>query len=90
MKVDRSDPYVFGGVVVDGDGAMEGRELEDLAAGPTEFCREVPLPPGVEEESSVPLGEIYADTEQEISRTGSMGGRLWGAVSSWIGGDDEA
>jgi hypothetical protein len=35
----------------------------------------------VEEETSVPLGELRLDTEQEISRTGSMFGRIWDAVS---------
>ena len=84
MKVDRSDPYVFGGVVVDGGGAMESRELEPAGHW---YSEPLPPAPGQLEESVVLLGEIYTDTEAPARPTSTIGGRLWGHVSSWLGGD---
>lgn len=85
MKVDGSDPFVWGGRVIEEEGTMEGREVVE---GNHWYSEPLPLPPGVPEEVAVPLGTLYGDTEQEISRTGSMSGRLWGAFSGRVGGDD--
>ena len=84
MKIDRSNPYVWGGEVEETQFSIGGREVADPSDRPTEFMREVPLPPGVEEEVAVPLGELYGDTEQEITRTGSIFGKAWGAVAERI------
>jgi hypothetical protein len=85
VRVDRSNPYVFGGVVVDGDGAMEGRKLEPPGHWHTE-----PLPPAPDqlEESVVYLGTLYTDTQASARPPGTMGGRVWGRISGWLGGDD--
>ena len=80
VNVDRSDPYVFGGVVVDGDGEMERRELE-----PAGHWYSEPLPPAPDqlEESVVLLGELRTAPLEE--RPGSMGGRLLKVVNRWFG-----
>jgi len=82
MKVDRSNEFVWGGRVTEEEGTMEGREVVESNHW---YSEPLPLPPGVQEEVAVPLGTLYGDTEQEISRTGSMFGRIWGGVTG--GGD---
>ncbi len=78
-------PGVWGGEVVEEEGAMRGYELEQ--GGPVDFGYELPLE-GAGEEEAVYLGELYTDTEAPVVPRGSMGGRLWGHVSSWIGDGD--
>ena len=39
MKVDRSDPFVWGGEVAQAQSSMGGREVADPSDRPTEFCR---------------------------------------------------
>ena len=85
MKVDRSNEFVWGGRVIEEEGTMEGREVVE---GNHWYSEPLPLPPGVEEEVAVPLGELRLDTEAPAVPRGNLGGRVWGHVSGWLGGDD--
>jgi hypothetical protein len=82
MKVDRSDPFVWGGRVIEEEGTMEGREVVE---GNHWYSEPLPLPPGVSEEVAVPLGELRLDTEAPAVPRGSLGGRIWGVIT---GGSD--
>ncbi|MGA8926897.1 MAG: hypothetical protein WB462_11810 [Solirubrobacterales bacterium] len=87
MSVVRSDPLVWGGEVVPAQGEMRGYEREQ--GGPVDFGYELPVE-GAGEEVAVYLGELRQATEEPARPTGTMGGRVWGAVSVWLGGDDAA
>ena len=82
MKVDRGNEFVWGGQVVEEEGTMEGREVVERGHW---YSETLPLPPGVEEETSVPLGELRLDTEAPAVPRGSLGGRIWGVIT---GGND--
>ena len=80
-----NDPYVWGGQVEKAQSSMGSYELEQ--GGAVDFGYELPVA-GAGEEVAVYLGELRQATEEPARPTSTMGGRVWGAVSGWLGGDD--
>ena len=84
MKVDRSNEFVWGGRVIEEEGTLEGWEIVESNhwySGP------LPRPEDEPEEVAVFLGELRQSTEEPARPTGTMGGRVWGAVSTWLEGE---